>query len=73
MMEQPLPVVKMQDTWNSLVKQLGAFKSIRSTSTTTKEGCDYVTVTCNFEKMLIDIQVVYNPERKIAGLTVRAA
>ena len=63
-----MPESKLKDTWQQLLGQVGAFKSQLGTRTESSQGYRIVYVTCEFEKSVIDIQVVYNAQNQISGL-----
>jgi hypothetical protein len=67
-MKTALPEDKLGEAWASLIKQAGALK--RQTGTRTEESGGYtvVFVTCEFEKTSLDIKVVFNQAKQIAGL-----
>jgi fermentation-respiration switch protein FrsA (DUF1100 family) len=64
---------RMQETWNALQGQVGAFKDIAGTRSDKQSGYNRVFVTCNFERAPVDVLVVYDKEEKIAGLFFRPA
>ncbi len=72
-MAAQFPADRMQATWDSLVRQVGNFGGIKNTMAVKQDGLDYITVTCTFQKMAIDIQLAYSPEGKIAGLEIKPA
>ncbi len=63
-----MPPEKMKEAWESLIARVGAFKG--EIGTRTEEWNEYtiVFVTCDFEMSPVDIKVVYDGERRIAGL-----
>jgi dipeptidyl aminopeptidase/acylaminoacyl peptidase len=67
-MLQMMPPEKMKEAWESLIARVGAFKG--EVGTRTEKWNDYtiVFVTCDFEISPIDIKVVYDGKRRIAGL-----
>lgn len=67
-MLQMMAPEKMKEAWESLVARVGAFKG--QIGTRTQEWNEYtiVFVTCDFEASPIDIKVVYDDDRRIAGL-----
>ena len=67
-MKTALPQEKLQETWNALITQAGAFKRQVRTRTEERSGYNVVIVTCEFEKAAVDIQVVFDPAKRIAGL-----
>jgi dienelactone hydrolase len=67
-MSSQIAADKLQDIWNSVVSQIGAFESIKDTRITTSGVHDIVFVTCNFSNTLLDIQLTFDASRKVAGL-----
>ncbi len=67
-MKGALPQEKLQETWNAVITQAGAFKRQTSTRTEERGGYDAVIITCEFEKAALDIQLVFDQARRIAGL-----
>lgn len=58
----------LAETWQVLMMQTGALKEQLSTKSFKHDGYIVVIVTCAFERMVLDIQVVYNKENEISGL-----
>jgi len=67
-MSAQITAAKLQEIWNSLVSQLGAFQSIKGTKATPYGGYNMVFVTCNFKNTPFNIQLTFDAGRKIAGL-----
>jgi len=67
-MKTALPQEKLQETWNTVMAQAGAFKHQVRTRTEERQGYNVVIVTCAFEKAALDIQVVFDQAQRIAGL-----
>ena len=67
-MLKAMPDSKLKDTWQQLLGQVGAFKSQLGTRTESSQGYRIVYVTCEFEKSVIDVQVVFNAQDQISGL-----
>jgi dienelactone hydrolase len=67
-MKQAMPEATMRETWQTLVKQAGPFKQKLGTRTMQQVGFDIAFVTCEFERAILDIKVVFNRENKISGL-----
>ncbi len=72
-MEKVFPTDKRKDTWETLVKQVGAFQKRTGTRVEKAGKYDVVIVTCQFEKMELDARVVFNAEKQVAGLNFRPA
>ena len=67
-MHTALPQEKLQETWNTIMAQAGAFEHQVRTRTEERSGSKVVIVTCAFEKAALDIQVAFDPAQRIAGL-----
>ncbi len=67
-MKNALPVAKLQELWDSLQKQAGAFQQQTGTHTGREQGYDEVFVTCQFEQTLLDVKVVFDASGQIGGL-----
>ncbi len=67
-MKHAMPEAKMRETWQTLAKQAGPFKQQLGTRTMQQVGFDIVFVTCEFERAILDIKVVFNSENQINGL-----
>lgn len=57
-------------TWQALEQQLGAFQQQLSVHTVQTPQAAVEVVTCAFAKMPFDINLVFNPQMEIVGLTV---
>jgi dienelactone hydrolase len=59
---------KMEETWQAVLKQVGAF--LQQTGTHTEQVTDYdiVYVSADFENGSLDIKIVFDRQGKIAGL-----
>ena len=67
-MKKALPAEKLQETWDSLIAQTGAFKQQTGTRKEKYLQYDIVFVTCKFEKGPLDVKVVYNDKKQVSGL-----
>ena len=67
-MKQVLPEEKLREAWKSLIAQVGPFKRQNSVRTEKWLQCDIVFVTCEFEKSVLDVKVVFNSKKQITGL-----
>ncbi len=63
-----LPPAKLQQTWKSLLTQVGAFKSQLGVRTEKVQRYDVVFVSCEFVLSPLDAKVVFNSAKQIAGL-----
>jgi dienelactone hydrolase len=67
-MKQALPADKLQQTWQSLLPQVGAFQGVAGTRSETKGAHAIVLVTCKFEKTALDAKIVFDQDHLITGL-----
>jgi hypothetical protein len=67
-MKNALPPDKLQQLWEATVSQVGPFKKQLSTRTEKQDDFDIVLVTCEFQNGTLDVKVVYNAEKQVAGL-----
>ncbi len=66
-MSKLAPPEKMKEVWEMMVKQVGRFKSQKGVRTESIPKYDIVYVTCEFERAILDIKVVFNNDGQIAG------
>ncbi len=72
-MRKAMPADKCKETWQAVVKQVGSFQK-RTGSRVEKAGkYDVVFVTCKFEKLALDIKVVFSADKQVTGLFFQAA
>jgi dienelactone hydrolase len=67
-MQAAMPAAKLEQTWDQLLTQVGAFQQINGTRREEQSGYQIVYVTSQFEGMKLDVKVVYNAGGQIAGL-----
>jgi hypothetical protein len=67
-MKTALPENKLAEIWQSLLTQAGPFVSQVETREESVQGYDAVFVTTEFEKAKIDIRVVFDKNKRVAGL-----
>lgn len=67
-MRNALPPNKLRQTWTALLKQAGGFKEQIATRKQRIQQYDVVFVTCQFERATLDVKVVLDPSRRVAGL-----
>jgi len=70
-MKNALSPAQLEQLWNGLAGQYGAFKNRAGTRTQKIQGFDAVFVTCEFERGSTDLQVTVNSDMKVSGLFVR--
>ena len=69
-MQDAAPPVKLGQIWDSLVGQHGRFKKITGTREEKFFGYDSAFVSCEFEKSVVDLKVVFNAGKQIAGFFI---
>lgn len=67
-MKPALPEAKLGEIWQALQGQDGAFKKRLRSRAEKQIGYDVVLVTCEFERATLDVKVVFNAQRQVAGL-----
>jgi dienelactone hydrolase len=72
-MLQAFPQTRLKETWRQLIGQVGPFQEILACQAEEKREFRIVTVSCQFEKGLMDVHVTFNQSRHIAGLNVQLA
>lgn len=72
-MKKSAPEPKLKEIWEQLLGQVGAYQKQTGTHTTQAQGYRIVFVTTQFEKALIDVQVVFNKQDQISGLFFKPA
>lgn len=66
-MAKAAPPEKMKEVWEMVTRQVGPLKTQKGFWTESRPDFDIVYVTCEFEKATLDIKVVFNKDKKIAG------
>jgi pimeloyl-ACP methyl ester carboxylesterase len=69
-MKAALPVSKLRETWAQVLAQAGAFQRQTSTRQEKAQNYDLIFVTCAFAKTPLDVKVVFNSSKEIAGLFI---
>jgi len=67
-MTRVFPEAQLRESWQGLVKQAGPFKQQAKVRTTEQQGYHIVLVTCEFESTTLDVKVVFDSKRQVAGL-----
>ena len=67
-MKGALPEPKLREAWQTLLQQAGPLQKRLGTRQTEQDGYQIVFVTCQFERAALDIKVVFNARRQVAGL-----
>src|SRR5437764_223926 len=67
-MKKALPESKRKEVWEGLLDQVGPFRKQLGTRAESKDGYRIVLVTCRFDKMDLDVRVVFDKEDRVTGL-----
>jgi dienelactone hydrolase len=67
-MKSLMSVEKTEEIWKDLIQKLGRFQKQLAVREEKYQQYDIILVTCQFESSQIDIKVVYDPQRQVAGL-----
>jgi hypothetical protein len=67
-MKSTMSASKLPGIWESVISQVGAFKSLASIRQEKSGSYDVVYVTCQFEKAPLDIRLEFDSKNQIAGL-----
>jgi uncharacterized protein len=67
-MKSTMPAAKLPGIWESVIAQVGAFKSLGLIRQEKSGSYDVVYVTCQFEKAPLDIRLEFDANHQIAGL-----
>ncbi|WP_414469700.1 alpha/beta hydrolase [Methanobacterium sp. ACI-7] len=67
-MKIALNEAKLQEIWINTIAEAGTLLQLNPTSTTEMEGYKIVIIRCDFQRVIIDIQVVFNEQGRISGL-----
>ncbi len=70
-MKKASPADKMEATWKLIQKQVGPFQKQLGTRQEQQGKYDIVAVTCQFEKMTLDVRVVFTRDGQITGYHIR--
>jgi len=69
-MTKAMPADRLESTWKTVLLNAGQFKKILGSTTDKAQAYDIVILTCEMEKSPVDIRVVFNASKQIAGLSV---
>jgi hypothetical protein len=70
-MKGALPEPKLREVWQTLQQQVGPFRSRAGSADTRVEeqdGYKIVFIPCQFERAALDMKVVFDSNRQVAGL-----
>src|SRR3954447_20443182 len=63
-----LPEARLKESWLQLIDGIGPFQEILKRQAVVREERCIVTLTCQFEKLPIDMRIVFGPSGQIGGL-----
>lgn len=66
-MTKAAPPEKMKQVWETVINQVGELKQQTGIRTESLPKYDIVYITCEFEKWTLDVKVVFNKKKQIAG------
>ena len=72
-MKESVPLTELGAVWNSVLADIGAFKAVRSETTTRSGYVETVIFVCDFESGSANIEVSFNRPAEIVGLFIRPA
>ena len=67
-MKGALPLAKLPEVWDSLLAQVGPFKSIAAVKVGEQQGLHAAIVTCEFERASLDAKIFMDAQGKVKGL-----
>ena len=67
-MKAALPEAKLQETWNAVLAQAGAFKQAGKARSEKHGAYTVVFVTCDFQNTSLDIRVAFDQSKRVGGL-----
>jgi len=65
---KPETNTQVEQAWDALIKQMGAFQKISETVQTREQNLDMVYVATDFAKGSVDIRIVFNKAGQVAGM-----
>jgi hypothetical protein len=72
-MKRVMPEASLAKSWNDLALMAGAYHKRIETSVHTEQGYQIVLVTCEFERTRLNVRVVFDANRQVAGLFYQPA
>jgi len=69
-MASAMPLEKLQSFWDAALGQVGAFKAVTNMASSEQQGYHVVVLTCVFEKVPLNLRLVFDKEGKIAGFSL---
>ncbi|OPY26237.1 MAG: Alpha/beta hydrolase family protein [Methanobacterium sp. PtaU1.Bin242] len=59
---------KLEETWINLIAEAGSLLQLNPPHTTETKGNKIIIIRCDFQRAIIDIQIVFNEQGQISGL-----
>ena len=72
-MKNAAPPAKLAEIWGQITDQVGPYQQQVGALTTQAPGVQIVTLTCQFEKDILDILVTFDPQGQIRGFSFKQA
>lgn len=72
-MHAALPEAQLATAVKVVQSQSGAFRAVRATRTSERDGVRIVVATCDFERGPVDVTVAFNASGRVVGLNLRPA
>ncbi len=72
-MKRVMPEASLTKSWNDLIALAGPFQKRIETTVHTEQGYQIVLVTCEFERTRLNVRVVFDANRQVAGLFYQPA
>lgn len=69
-MRRLMPAKRLAETWAAIQAQAGAFRVQRGAKVSQVNGYQVVSVTCEFARSSLDLQVALNPAGEVGGLHI---
>lgn len=67
-MKKAVPEPKLKESWQYLLAQAGTIRQLSGVSTAESQNYKIVTITCQFEKAAVDVQLAFDDRGQIVGL-----
>ncbi len=67
-MKTALPEPKLAETWTAVLTQAGPFKQAGSARVEKRSAFTVVIVTCDFQNAAVDVSIVFDQQKRVAGL-----
>jgi hypothetical protein len=67
-MKSAMPEQRLREVWRTLQQQAGSFQKQIGTRVEEVQGYKVVFVTCQFKQAVLDMKVVFDSKKQVAGL-----